>query len=82
MISGHRALFMRCIDRLAPVPGRPIGANPGLKFFFPFLYLPSYSLLRVTLCVIIAEGEEEPGPEFCHTFPGFRGKEKGPWEQG
>ena len=36
MISGHRALFMRCIDQLAPVPERPIGANPGLNFFSIF----------------------------------------------
>ena len=32
---------------LYPVPERPIRANPGLKVLLPFLYLPSYALLRV-----------------------------------
>ena len=36
-----------------PVPERPISANPGLNFFFPILYLPSYALLGVSFCVII-----------------------------
>ena len=27
----------------------------GLKILFPFLYLPSYALLRKTFCVIITE---------------------------
>ena len=34
----------------SPVPERPVSTNLGL-FFSTFFYLPSYALLRATLCV-------------------------------
>ena len=33
------------IQEQAPVPERPFSANPGLKIFFIFYYLPSHALL-------------------------------------
>ena len=39
---------------MAPVPGRLISANPGLKILFHFYILPSYGLLRVTFSNILS----------------------------
>ena len=39
---------------MAPVPGRLISANPGLKILFNFYILPSYGLLRVTFSNILS----------------------------
>ena len=45
---------------LAPVPERPISANPGLKILFQFcIYLNSYALLRATFCAIITESRSK-----------------------
>ena len=46
---GIRNLEKLFVWNPGPVPERPISGNPGLM-----LYLPSYALLRVTFCVIIA----------------------------
>ena len=48
----------------APVPERPIRANPGLKILF-FFYLPSYALCSVKFYAIITESRSKDTKVFC-----------------
>ena len=42
----------------------PLPEMPGFKIFFPFLYLPSYALLRVTICVFITVPQSKDSAVF------------------
>ena len=62
--SPHARPF--AFNHLAPVPERPISANPGLKILFYFnLYLPSYALSRVQFYAIITESRSKDTKVFC-----------------
>ena len=53
-------LYHRELVTLGPVPEWPIRANPGLKYYyFHFLYLIYYALLRVIFCIIITESQSK-----------------------
>ena len=49
----------------AQVPERLISTKSRIKNFVPFLYLPSYALLRVTFYVIIIESCRKEKTVFC-----------------
>ena len=58
--SEYRPKRCRTYGPLAPVPKRPINANPGLKILFHFCtYLPMHFLDRVTFFVIIIESRRK-----------------------
>ena len=47
-------LVARYLSRvLGSVPERPINTKTRIRILLHFLYLPSYALLRVTICVVI-----------------------------
>ena len=52
------------IESQGMVLERLIRVNLGLNFV-PFVYLPSYALLRVIFCVIITVPRSKGSPAFC-----------------
>ena len=51
------------IKLVGPVPERPISES-RIKTLLHFLYLPSYALLRVTICVIVTVSQSKDSTVF------------------